>query len=150
MRPLYEILTGLRWIIWGTWWGGLCFYAIVVIPIGTEQIGSVEQGFITQQVTWWHNVLCAVFAASLLFEAYRRRNSRLLWATAIMLTFISILLVERHAYLTKQMNFQDRSVASDFYSQHAVYLWITAAEWIVGLMVPFVLIYATRTSQSKA
>lgn len=35
----------------GMWWGGLCFYAVVIVPIGTEVIGSVEQGFITQRVT---------------------------------------------------------------------------------------------------
>lgn len=149
MRPVYEILTGIRWLIWGTWWGGLSFYAIVVVPIGTEQIGSVEQGFVTQQVTWWHNVLCGIFAASLLLEAYYRKN-RLVYATAFLLAFISILLMAGHTYLTKQMNFQDRSVGSDFYSQHAIYLWITAAEWTVGLTVPFILTYATRTPQPEA
>jgi len=40
-------------IVWAVWWGGLCFYAIVVVPIGTEVIGAVEQGFNTQQVTRW-------------------------------------------------------------------------------------------------
>ena len=38
-------------LVWAAWWGGLCFYAVVVVPIGTELIGSVEQGFITQRVT---------------------------------------------------------------------------------------------------
>ena len=85
----------------------------------------------------------------LMLEAYQREN-RLLWLTAILLALICVLLVTGHTFLTKQMNCQDRSVASDFYSQHAIYLWITAAEWIVGLIVPFVLIYATRTSQPEA
>ena len=35
-------------LVWAAWWGGLCFYAMVVVPIGTELIGSVEQGLITQ------------------------------------------------------------------------------------------------------
>jgi len=27
-------------IVWAVWWGGLCFYAIVVMPIGTEAYPS--------------------------------------------------------------------------------------------------------------
>jgi len=48
-------------LAWGMWWGGLCFYAVVVVPIGTEDIGSVEPGFITQRVTQWHNALTGFF-----------------------------------------------------------------------------------------
>ncbi|MFM8571811.1 MAG: hypothetical protein ACKOAU_09465 [Pirellula sp.] len=49
-----DLRRAATWILWGLWWGGLSFYAIVVVPIGTEQIGSVAQGFITQRVTQWH------------------------------------------------------------------------------------------------
>ena len=35
-------------LAWGVWWGGLCFYAVFVVPVGTSVIGSVEQGFISK------------------------------------------------------------------------------------------------------
>ena len=69
------------WIVWGAWWGGLSFYAVVVVPIGTELIGSVEQGFITQRVTMWHNCLAVLFLLCLAVEAYSRK-SRVLWVVA--------------------------------------------------------------------
>ena len=34
------------------WLGGFTFYALVVVPTGTDVLGgSVEQGFVTQAVT---------------------------------------------------------------------------------------------------
>ena len=58
-------------LVWAPWWGGLCFYAVVVVPVGTELIGSVEQGFITQRVTQWHNAWTGLFLVFLLIKATR-------------------------------------------------------------------------------
>ena len=38
--------TGLLFA-WAIWWGGLSFYALFVVPIGTEIVGGFEQGLIT-------------------------------------------------------------------------------------------------------
>ena len=122
-------------LVWASWWGGLCFYAVVVVPIGTEVIGSVEQGFITQRVTQWHNGLSCIFILCLLIEAYRR-SSRVLWAGGAVLAIIEIALVAWHLHLTSMMDFQHQSVPKGFYSAHALYLWLTAIEWIVGLTMP--------------
>ena len=126
------------WIVWGAWWRGLSFYAVVVVPIGTELIGSGEQGFITQRVTMWHNYLAVLFVLCLAGEAYRRK-SRVLRVVVTFLTMITIALLVRHRMLSTQMDFQQQSVHSAFYAQHAVYLWITAAEWILGMAIPFFL-----------
>ena len=122
-------------LVWAAWWGGLCFYAVVVVPIGTELIGSVEQGFITQRVTQWHNRLSGLLLVCLLIEAGRRR-SRKLWAIAVVLAIIDIVLIVWHGKLTGMMDFEHPSVPDSFYAQHAVYLWITAAEWFLGMMMP--------------
>lgn len=122
-------------ISWAMWWGGLSFYAIVVVPIGTEQFGSVGQGFVTQQVTQWHNVMSLLILVCTSVEAYRSQ-SRILWMFAVGLLLISVGLFGWHHRLTQMMDFKEQSVPSDFYSQHAVYLWITAAQWGLGLALP--------------
>ena len=122
-------------LVWAVWWGGLCFYAVVVIPIATEIVGSVEQGFITQRVTQWHNALSGLFLLCVLKEAFRTRRTAM-WAFAAALSIIDIGLVVWHSRLTAMMDFQHRTVSSDFYTEHAEYLWITAAEWALGIAIP--------------
>jgi hypothetical protein len=133
MPRLYRIFWQVfLLLVWALWWGGLSFYAIVVVPIGTELIGSVEQGFITQRVTGWHNILTVGFLVCLFIEAVRMR-SRMLWSLVIALAIIEVGLFSWHWHLTKMMDFADHSVPSNFYSQHAIYLWFTAAEWFLGI-----------------
>jgi hypothetical protein len=119
-------------IIWAIWWGGLSFYAIFVVPTGTGLIGSVEQGIITQGVTRWHNILSAGFLVCLVVEAIRAR-SPVLWFFGIALAIIEMALISWHAQLTQMIDFTDHSVSSGFYSQHAIYLWLTALEWFLGI-----------------
>ena len=122
-------------LVWAAWWGGLSFYAVVVVPIGTDLIGSVEQGFITQRVTQWHNGLSGLFLVCLLIEAIRRRSPAL-WGISAVLAIIDIALVVWHVKLTHMMDFQQHVVTGRFYSQHAIYLWITVCEWILGMVMP--------------
>lgn len=134
------LLGSVLWFSWALWWGGLSFYALVVVPIGTEVIGSVEQGFITQKVTIWHNWLSIVFVLCLAIEAYTRKI-RILWVVVALLTMIDLALFFSHANLTSQMDFTHQSVPSGFYAQHAIYLWITAAEWVLGMAIPLCLMH---------
>lgn len=122
-------------LVWAAWWGGLGFYAVVVVPIGTDIIGSVEQGFVTQRVTQWHNGLSVLFLVCLVIEASRGRN-RWLWAMTVVLGIITITLLIWHVKLTEMMDLQQRAVSVAFYAHHAIYLWLTAAEWLVGMAMP--------------
>jgi hypothetical protein len=122
-------------LVWAAWWGGLSFYALVVVPIGTDLIGSVEQGFITQRVTRIHNAITGVFVVCLLVEAFRTRG-RILWIMSGTLVITTILLVVWHSHLTGMMDFQQQTVPRRFYSEHAVYLWVTAIEWAIGMAIP--------------
>jgi hypothetical protein len=130
--------------LWAGWWGGLTFYALAVVPIGTELLGSVEQGFVTQQVTRWHNLLSVAFAVALFAEA-RRRRSRFLVAGAFGLLLVALAAIGWHIRLTALMDFKHHAVPATFYREHAVYLWLTAAEWGFGLVVP-VWLFTTGTS----
>ena len=139
-RKSFVVLARRSWklfvmLAWAAWWGGLSFYALVVVPIGSEVIGSVEQGFITQRVTQWHNALSVLFIVCVLIEAFHRR-SRALWLIGITLAVIDMGLITWHIRLTNLMDFQQQTVPGRFYEEHAVYLWITAAEWVLGIATP--------------
>lgn len=138
-------------IAWASWWGGLSFYAIAVVPIATEQLGSTSQGFITRDVTHWHNTLFAAFLGLLLAEAFRRRSAPL-WCVVGMLFGICVGLFLDHAYLSQQMDPTQRTVPEGFYGDHAVYLWLTAVEWFLGILVLVWLLpgHATLTTPKSA
>ncbi len=136
-------------LVWAAWWGGLSFYAVVVVPIGTYLIGSEEQGFITQRVTQWHNGLSCLFLICLLIEVTRRRRPAL-WSIAAVLAIIDIALVVWHAKLTQMMDFQQHVVPGSFYSQHAIYLWITACEWLLGMAMPIWIIPIAAPVKSRS
>ena len=118
-------------LVFAVWWGGLTFYAVIVVPIGTEQIGSTDQGFITQEVTRWHNALLTAMAAGLLLDAWLRRCRRLGIVAAVLAAIDAALFFE-HSVLTEMMDFTNRAVEDEFYPRHAVYLWLTTAEWAIG------------------
>ncbi|MFN7732175.1 MAG: hypothetical protein ACK5OB_09735 [Pirellula sp.] len=122
------------WLLWAVWWGGLTFYALVVVPIGTELLGSVEQGFVTQRVTLWHNWLGVVLALALAAEAWRLRSSAWI-CLSIAIAMTTVVLMVWHRHLSLAMNFVDRTVPENFYTEHAIYLWITAVEWLLGMVV---------------
>ncbi len=124
--------------MWGLWWGGLCFYAAIVVPIGTQEIGALGQGFITQQVTQWHNGLSSVFIIMLFVEAARKR-SRALWVLVSLAAVLNVALIAWHYQLTSMMDFQCIRCPTGFYAAHALYLWLTAAEWMIGLLIPICL-----------
>ena len=139
MKTLWSMLLMLTF---AAWWGGLTFYSVAVVPIGSEQIGTSQQGFITQQVTFQHNLLLVVMTGLLLIEAWQRRR---LWlgVLVVALALVGAALFFQHAHLTNLMDFNSRTVPSTFYSQHAIYLWLTAAEWAIGIALAF---HIVRTS----
>jgi hypothetical protein len=80
-------------------------------------------------------------------EAVRRR-SRGLWTIAAALAIIDIALVLWHAKLTGMMDFRQQAVPGSFYALHAVYLWITAAEWLLGMAMPIWIFPITASVKS--
>ena len=133
--PSWRLFLHLAWAVW---WGGIFFYATVVVPIGTEAIGSSEQGFITQKVSQVHNVVAITFLVCLAVETARAR-SRLVGILTAILAINVLFLVRWHSHLTGLLNVRDQSISSGFYQQHAVYLWLIAFEWLLGIITPLVL-----------
>ena len=114
------------------WWGGLTFYAAVVVPLGANVVGSLSQGLITQRVTWWHNALTWVFVVVVLCKARFRRSVGLATSGGL-IAVLNVALTIWHARLSDMIS--PNAVAEGFYQSHAVYLWITTAQWLVGLAV---------------
>lgn len=132
MRP---VLRFVNFLALTTWWGGLTFYAAIVVPVGTDIFGSTEQGFVTQSVTNWLNALLALtLALSLRSVIHERRPVQL--ATWIVLLITLVAHIGIHWQLDKLLDASTLSVnePSTFYSLHRVYLWVTIAQWLAGIV----------------
>jgi hypothetical protein len=126
------------------WQGGFIFYTAIVVPIGTDELGALQQGFITRRVT--HNlnisgaVALALFALDLLPadpSSLRRFARAALW---LGLVLAQVALFRQHAYLDgllrpATMTVLDRAA---FRPAHRIYLWISTVQW--GLAVAFALL----------
>lgn len=149
MKP-NALATQAGWLIsfllFSIWWGGLTFYALAVIPLGTEEIGSDAQGFITQKVTLWHNRISLAVLVLLAIDAFQN-SSRWRWLFTAWLTLCTLLLTSLHAHLSQQLDFQTKSVPESFYNLHAIYLWLTTAQWLSGIPIAWSLIHHAVNKQ---
>jgi hypothetical protein len=118
------------------WWGALTFYGMVVVPAGTEQLGSQTQGLVTQQVTRTLNLVGDVLIGLLFFEL-RRSGSRSKWAAWIVFAACQIVLYGVHAWLSALLlPATGKSVDWPwFYDVHRIYLLATALQWGLGLFL---------------
>lgn len=116
------------------WWGGLTFYSVVVVPIGTEAFDSTSQGFVTQQVTNWLNGLSVACLGVLLWNLWVQK-SRLLTSSWLAMAVAAAALLVLHATLDRLMDTDTQSVDDEagFYELHRIYLWLTALQWLAGV-----------------
>ena len=122
--------------ILAVWWGGLTFYAAIVVPLGIEQFGGAEQGSLTQRVTVRLNIAGTIVGIGLLADAlFRRpRNRRAVTASGALLG-LQVWLWILHSRLSRWLDAASSSPHSDilFYQEHRIYLWVTSAQWLIGL-----------------
>jgi hypothetical protein len=119
------------------WHGGFLFYAGVVVPVGTDVLGSsAAQGVVTQQVTTWLNRIGVVALAVLAWDvsatqAYRRTRWTTWGGMAVCLAALFLL----HAVLDANFDPARRSSPDPaaFRLVHGAYLWVSTAQWLVGL-----------------
>jgi hypothetical protein len=138
------------------WQGGFTFYAAVVVPIGTEVLGSaMEQGTITRRVTVWLNV--AGSAALLLFAidnvvsrdpARWRKVAR--WLAWLGMAAALGVLVWLHPRMTELLDTErlDPDLVHSFRRHHRWYLWISTAQWAMGVSY-FVCVLATWQARAR-
>lgn len=104
------------------------------MPIGTDIFGTTEQGFVTQRVTTWLNllaVLMLILSAGIVFA------SRLRWliSTWIVIAIALAALGGLHLALDRMLDPTLHTVSEPdrFYAIHRLYLWITGVQWPAGI-----------------
>ena len=138
------------------WQGGFLFYTAVVVPIGTDVLGSAaDQGFITRRVTDWLNLFGVVWAVLFAWDAAadpdpvrRRRRARWVgWAVAVgLLAALAWLHRDMDALLDPdEWKVRDRRA---FQTLHIVYLWLSTAHWVLGLVLAWLTLRAWTHPES--
>jgi hypothetical protein len=139
------------------WQGGFTFYAAVVVPIGTEELGSARsQGFITRRVAQAINLAGVIAMPILAWDAAAgedpNRRRRLLRALSVvgMIAGMAILLwlfprmdelldADTHAILQRKT----------FRRFHRVYLWVSSIQWGLGVIYTILTVVAWRSGRSQ-
>ena len=123
------------------WFGGFGFYVSIVVPIGTEILGSArDQGVITQQVSFWLNVFGAIATAAMAWESIaswkNSPTSRRRWLL-ICVIFFGLMqggLFYLHPILSEMFDVTELDISDEvkFYNLHRVYLWLSTFQWLVA------------------
>ncbi len=130
------------------WVGGFTFYSAVVIPVLHEALGSLETGYVTQQVTWILNGIGTVAILAgwglLLFEQGKTSSTLsrvrlvLLTATTGTLGVLWIL----HYVMDARL---DAGRLRGFYPLHRTYLVASTVQWFANLGLLAVVAWSSET-----
>ena len=132
---------------WAVWWGGLTFYGAVAVPAGTDVVGRTTEGFITRKVTVWLNRIAGAEFALLLANVYGERRAgrpfRALTYSGVLLVVLQVGLFALYPRLDRLLDPAGLDVVdlAKFKLLHRAYLWITAAQWGLGLVHMWFLVW---------
>jgi hypothetical protein len=131
------------------WQGGFLFYALVVVPIGTDFLGSAtQQGFVTQRVTHWLNRIgwfaLAILAMDALATAPRRRLR--FWLVVVATILNTVLTFGLHGTLSERLDFEEHRIREreGFYSLHRWYLIVSGVQWFLVFVFSILTLSAWR------
>ncbi len=135
------------------WQGGFTFYTSIVVPIGTNRLGRVEQGFITREVTEHLNVAGVIALLVMGWDLVAARDpsrfrNRLRMGLWVLLWVGLAGLFWMHQRMDGLLDASDSSVrdAKAFYPLHRVYLWISTGQWGCGLAFLWTSVQGWRAS----
>jgi hypothetical protein len=125
------------------WQGGFTFYASVVIPVGSDILGShQEQGWITRSVTNYLNIAGAVAVCVWAWDIFatadsarwRRRLRWLLWGVLVLTLG---LLAWLHPQLDGPLDLIAHRILDrpSFRGLHVWYLHISTVQWAASLLL---------------
>ena len=115
-KPMFTLLLRTIGIAcFAFWFGGFGFYVSIVVPIGTEVLGTaMDQGMITRRVTVWLNVFCGIAVLAMfldLFWTWSQTSRSIRWAlfgvNGLMLVLL-IVLVWLHPMLDEMIDTESK------------------------------------------
>jgi hypothetical protein len=115
------------------WQGGFAFYTAVVVPIGTDVLGSsFAQGMITRQVAFWINVTGAVALGIMFMDSFVTKPGRV--GRGLLILYMAAILIGQfvlHQRLDEMIDLETGVVYErlTFRWWHRVYLWLSTAQW---------------------
>src|SRR5947208_516562 len=122
------------------WQGGFVFYAGVVVPIGTEVLGSAqEQGRITRRVAVWLNYTGAFALVPFMWDGYLDRRTRSArrgrLATWFVMAGAQVLLFLLYPTLDAMFDPDAVHISNrpSFRTLHRIYLWVSSVQWVAGV-----------------
>jgi hypothetical protein len=141
-----------RWLVWHGllfWQGGFLFYAAVVVPVGTDEIGSFSQGRVTRHVTEWMNLIGIPALLLMAWDQFAAGKSTFRWACwGVMAVGLAGLFV-LHPVIGRFVDTAEDEVIPQFqtfYRWHRVYLLDATVMWGAGLLWAGVTLRAWATS----
>jgi hypothetical protein len=134
------------------WQGGFLFYALVVVPVGGSVLGNETlQGFVTQRVTVWLNLLGAASLALLSLDAILHRPLRALRVAVVIVSWsllASLFAVHDRLDALLDAEYQIVTDSAAFYPLHAVYLVLSGVQWAVMLAAAWLMLAAWRKTDA--
>jgi hypothetical protein len=130
---------GLRFLCLLTlavWVGGFTFYSSVVIRALHASLGSMETGYVTQQVTDYLNAIGVATVTVWAFTAWVERSvgSRRARLTRLVLLATTSGLLLALILLHRVMDLRlDTGGLRGFYPLHRAYLIVCTAQWVANL-----------------
>ena len=117
------------------WLVSFTFYAGIVIPAGTEALGAIQQGFVTQRVTAALNILATLTVSLLLLARPVTGSKRTFWCIWLVMVVCQTALFPLRMTLTNRLDFELGVVreGTNFYVMHQVYLWVSILQWLSGI-----------------
>lgn len=125
------------------WFGGFTFYSLVVIHTGHKVFGGMrEVGFLTQQVTWWLNLIGVVALLILLWNAlvcWRQTQPLVcsgLLATWLVMGLIELALFALHPHLDQMLDPHGYAILqrASFRHLHNWYVNLSTIQWGATLL----------------
>jgi hypothetical protein len=140
------------------WQGGFTFYAAVVVPVGSEILGShLQQGFVTRTVTNYLNVAglvaLVVWGWDIAFTSDSSPRRRLLRGTLWTVLLLTLgVLARLHVRLDEFLDFESFQILDHarFRALHRWYLWISTVQWGGSLLLLAVTLQTWRSEDKRA